>query len=160
MSADIRLDPATLRYLLERVPVTRESCEADYLGGYRTPHEVDVFRHGMATVHNVLEASLRALMVYAEAGRPPLSDWIRACEGTALWAMRPPSFGVDVGQPTWSGYRAVTLLWDALRVPYAVVRIRHDGGACLLDTGRHEASVGTPAELRAALDRLAAEARP
>jgi hypothetical protein len=46
-----------------------EKCEADYLGGYREHAEIAIFRHGMATVCNVIKAFAEARRVLG-TGKP------------------------------------------------------------------------------------------
>lgn len=153
MSADIRLDPVTLRWCAAKLragllaPLEVAANQTVTLGAYEDAEEaVD-----LAT------AAIEAIEAAATEARPPLlSDWIRACEGTAL------------GEPTWSGER-----WDYSGQVVAWFDAGHrvvmhvDGrgapmGARITDDPREGDGVycSTHAELRAALDRLAAEVKP
>jgi hypothetical protein len=50
----------------------REGCLVSFLGGYSTPHDIEVFRHGMETVCNVLRAANERLAKAAPL--PPGAD--------------------------------------------------------------------------------------
>lgn len=89
------------------------------------------------------------------ASKPRASDWLRTCEGTWPWTHRPPSFGSDVYQPRWPGHRSFCLAWHADVIDVA---IRDDGAECVLIDGRMtERTFTRPSDLRAALERLAAD---
>ena len=47
----------------------RADCMATYMGGYSHPDEIEIFRHGMATVCNVVDAVIAAIRSGAASGR-------------------------------------------------------------------------------------------
>lgn len=160
--SEVRLDVATLRWVCDwlREWGTVYPSSAEWI-----QHRARAFmiaRDSFERIAREVEAKpdLVADPVDVEEvrARPPLlSDWVRACEVSKAWAVSPPSFGTAAGHPRWSGYRSVSVVLFRGDV---WVDIRTDGGACVIsDTrkpqGEHETSCATPAELTAALDRLA-----
>lgn len=108
-----------------------------HIGGYG-PRVADWLR-GWAAETAAVNADAAA------SETPRLSAWIAACEGTGI------------GEPTW-------IVWDdGMRAYYTdgtIVVIDIDEGRCVEASITSEAIVcSTPAELRAALERLAQEAK-
>lgn len=152
MSADIRLDPATLVYLSQAM---NEAAD------------------GMALAEPIMRRLVQfidglRLQADAEARSPLLSDWLRACESSNLG---PPevSFAPHTGvvcrwrRAPHEGHPVsvrVLVLWSAM--PRAEVSACHDLTGHPTATGWRLGPLAytTPTELHAALDRLAAEARP
>ena len=141
MSADIRLDPATLRWcaahlrngLMASIECTMNNTVT--LGAYEDAEEaVD-----LAT------STIEAIEAAASEARPPLlSDWIKACEGAALGD---PSFEAEGdGISAYFSSNGVTVYLDGM------------GRETWLWDTVETTRCATPAELRAALARLAAEA--
>jgi len=129
MSVGIRLDPATLR-----------AMEAYHFGEAADWYDC----RAVAEWHQREYERLRDLADKAEARPPLLSDWIKACEGTALGD---PSFEAEGdGISAYFSSNGVTVYLDGM------------GRETWLWDTVETTRCATPAELRAALDRLAAEA--
>lgn len=160
MSADIRLDPATLEAIAAWCDM-RAQAAADVARAADPDNPGAAVRHvrGQAAAYTTAASHIRALMSEAEARPPLLSDWILACVGTAL------------GEPHWSAERwndsGYIVAWYR---PDLTVSMLIDGEAAPLSAvvgvnplDRRQGSGDehySPAELRSALDRLAAEPRP
>lgn len=144
---DGRADPATLRAVAEHLRVTllaevREMADGlDALNADIAVNEAaDMIENECASLESMAdEAShVRALKSEAEARPPLLSDWVRACEGTGLGEP-------GCGQIDW---------------PEHQVTIDGTGAVAMRHPPRGDAdqiAASTPAELRAALNRLAEE---
>lgn len=72
MTTEARWDAETLEMLASGVEHSRESCEATFLGGYRAARDIEIFRHGMDTVHNVYASVFRRLRDAAKSAPPTL----------------------------------------------------------------------------------------
>lgn len=147
--SEVRLDPATLRWVCDWL---REWGVVPSTAAEWVQQRARAFRDA--------RGSFERIAVEAEACPLRLSDWVRACEVSKAWAVSPPTFGTAVGHPRWVSYRSVSVVLFRGDV---WVEIRADGGACVLcdlriPQGEHETSCATPAELTAALDRLAEDA--
>ncbi len=131
-----RLDPDTLRDVLDGVDRYRLRMEA--LGTSRRAAQ-----RGVIAACKDIADTLRKSIAEAESAPPRLSDWARACEGTA---MGEPS---DVYVRMYAGNEREAIIQN------------EDDGAGLTVVGGGCSSYewhATPAELHAALEQLAQEA--
>lgn len=143
MSGDVRLDAATLRWCA----AWHEEQRVKALTFAKAAIDPSLSRT-TATAHRFTAEHFEALATEAASRPPALSDWIRACEGTGL------------GEFEWGhGHRSICLRW---REHATAVEIIHGGGVWVgrwpddRDTAVQRCA--TPADLRAALERIAAEA--
>lgn len=140
-----RLDPDTLRKVIGWHEAQTVACASKYhrekkRNGSSTA-DVELATHERAA--DAFEVFL-ALAIAPDGATPTrLSDWVRACEGTGL------------GDPAW-------VVWDdGMRGYYqdgTIVCVDIGDGQCLGATITSESlTCSTPAELRAALERIAGE---
>lgn len=140
-SDKIRLDPATLRWV------------AGELGKPWGDAPVDEQERGAQRALGIVSESLTERAAEEDARPPMLSDWVRACECAGMGAVRIAIEREPDGHPH-------TIRWTVVSFSEtdAAFAISHDGIASYSHDGEAWAEVATPAELTAALDRLAEEA--
>lgn len=152
MTDDTRLDVATLLDVLDGVDRYRIRVEA--LGTSRRASQ-----RGVVAACKDIADTLRKSIAAAESAPPRLSDWVAACEGTKLgepqvipsWELRANPAG------DFAHVDFIEAIGAADVVVTSYVKPTHDN-----DDGCRETRTrcSTPAELRAALERLAGGEAP